>query len=160
MQNATKHPDSPSQTIARGQLAEYDRILAEHAEAEDCGRCESFMELGIQVFQWILKADQDYRRELYANPKVHSEAVEQELESLVRGWLAHGAGLIDWAERNAVRGFQVKHIGEFRRSFEEATAIVASFDETAADRRMTEPLIVLRDEALIEHRNGETSEFV
>jgi hypothetical protein len=160
MHQSAQRSDSPSRTIARGQLAEYDRILADHAEAEDCGRCETYMELGVQVFQWILRADQDYRRELYANPKVHSEAVEKELETLARGWLAHGKGLIAWAERNAARGFQVKHLEDFRRSFEEATAIVESLDDTDASHQMTEPLILLRDQALLEHRNGETSEFV
>jgi hypothetical protein len=160
MHQTAQQSDSPSRTIARGQLAEYERILAEHAEAEDCGRCELYMELGIQVFQWILKADQDYRRELYANPTLHSEAVEKELESLVRGWLTHGAGLIAWAERNVARGFQVKHLEDYRRSFDEATAIVESLDDTDAREQMTEPLILLRDQALLEHRNGETSEFV
>lgn len=160
MSPAVNTADLPSRSIARGQLAEYDRILADHAEAEDCGRCEAYMELGIQVFQWILRADQDYRRELYQNPNAHSEAGEKELESLVRGWLVHGQGLLQWAERFAARGFQVRHLEEFRRSFDEAAAIVASFDETDADRVMPEPLIVLRDQALLDHRHGETSEFV
>jgi hypothetical protein len=160
MSNVANFADSPSRSIARGQLAEYDRILADHAEAVDCGRCEAYMELGIQVLQWILRADQDYRRELYRDPGVHNEAAERELETLVRGWLVHGKSLLAWAEGFATRGFQVHHLEEFRHSFEEATAIVASFDETDADRVLPEPVIVLRDQALVEHRNGETSEFV
>lgn len=152
--------ESPSRTIARGQLAEYDRVMTAHTEAEDCGMCEAFMELGIQVFHWIIKADHDYRRELYEHPEHHSEAAEKELESLMRGWQSRCQGVFDWAERNAARGFQVTHLEEFRRCEEEATAIVESFDETEGDRVMTEPLIILRDQALLEHQNGETSEFV
>jgi hypothetical protein len=72
----------------------------------------------------------------------------------------HGQGLLTRAERFAARGFQVNHLDEFRHSFGEATAIVASFDETDADRVLPEPLVALRDQALAEHRNSETSEFV
>lgn len=154
-----------SRAIARGQLAEYDRILADHAEAEDCGTCESYLELGVQVFHWIIKADQDYRRELYQTPAAHSEAVERELETLMRRWHARCQAMLAWAERQVSRGFQVAHLEEFRHCTDEAAAIVESFDESIGNDEsgkevMPTPLILLRDQALLDHQYGETSEFV
>jgi hypothetical protein len=156
--NGPEAGEMVTRAIARGQLALYDLIMQQHYEAEDCCNCESCMELGNQVFDWIIEADQAYRRNLYAHPENFDEEVEAELEILMRGWQARCQEVIQWAERHAARGFSVTHFTDFRRRCEEATAIVESFDE--GESVMAEPLIVLRDQALLEHRNGETSEFI
>jgi hypothetical protein len=160
MPQPTEQSELASRAIARGQLAEYDRILADHAEAEDCGTCESYLELGIQVFHWIIKADQDYRRELYRDQTTYSETVERELETLMRRWHARSQAMLTWADRQIARGFQLAHLEDFRHCAEEAAAIVNSFDDTSGKHVMLPPLILLRDQALIDHQNGETSEFV
>lgn len=159
MPQPVDRPEFASRAIARGQLAEYDRILADHAEAEDCGTCESYLELGVQVFHWIIKADQDYRRELYQSQAAHSEAVERELETLMRRWHSRCQSMLAWADRQVARGFQVAHLDEFRQCTDEAAAIVESFEE-GGQGAMPPPLILLRDQALLDHQNGETSEFV
>lgn len=160
MSTSVNHLESPSRTIARGQLAEYDRVRNEHAAADDRGMCEAFLELGIQVFHWIIKADHDYRRALYQHPDRHDQAAEQELEALMQGWLASGRGVLEWAEHNAAAGWKSSHLAEFRRCFEEAAAIIDSFDDVERGGVMTDPLILLRDQAHLEHQNGETSEFI
>jgi hypothetical protein len=160
MPQPTHQSEFASREIARGQLAEYDRILADHAEAEDCETCESYLELGVQVFHWIIKADQEYRRELYQDSSTHNEAVEQELESLIRRWHARSQSMLSWAQRHLSRGFQLAHLDEFRQCAEEAAAIVDSFDDASGNQVMPAPLILLRDQALTDHQNGETSEFV
>jgi hypothetical protein len=165
MPHSVKQNEFASHVIARAQLALYDRImsdriLANDAEAEDCATCESYRELGVQVFHWIIKADQDYRRELYRDPATHSEAVERELEALMRRWHARSQAMLTWADRQIARGFQLAHLDDFRHCAEEAAAIVKSFDDTSGTHVMLPPLILLRDQALIDHQNGETSEFV
>jgi hypothetical protein len=155
-----RHPDLPSSSIARGQLAEFDRIVSLQAADDDRALCDDYLQLGIQVFQWILKADQDYRRGLYQNPALHNEATEAELESLLRGWLARGRLLLARADAISDAGRPAAHLAEFRQCCNEATAIVESWDESEDDPPMPEALILLRDQALIDHQNGETSEFV
>jgi hypothetical protein len=147
--------------IARRQADDYDELLMQQSrEACDCHDCQSSMKLGIQVFDWIIDADKSYRKQLYEGKGTYSPVLEGALAGLLRRWYRQSDGMIAWAEHHVSLGFTVAHLAEFKRRCEEARAILKSLDESDNNRIMSEPLIVLRDNALEDHRNGQTAEFV
>src|SRR3972149_435617 len=146
--------------IARNQADEYDEIVVRQSgEACDCRDCEAAIKFGIHLFDWLIDADQRYRSELYEGKLAYDKETEQAIEYLLRRWHQRCDDLVNWANRHVARGFDVVHLAEFQRRCEESTAIIAALDETKADQTMSEPLLLLRDKALEDHRNGQTADF-
>jgi hypothetical protein len=160
MIKSSNQPGALKLTIARRHADEYDNLITQSHEACDCQDCEACIRLGIQVVDWIIEADEGYRRALYDDPKLYDEETEKMLEFLMRRWQQKCETVIQWAQRNVDRGFTVNHFDEFKKRCASATAIVESLDDSPGDRVMSEPLIVLRDQALDDHRNGQTADFI
>jgi hypothetical protein len=146
--------------IARKQLAFYDEVLQQHGEAMLCQDCEACLRLGVQAFESIIEADRAYRRSVNSKPEGFDPEEERKQVAMLRDWHSNSQSVKNWAIHFVERGFSVGSLEEFDRCYEEAAAIIDSFNESRADRTMSEPLIALRDEALESHRNGQTSEFV
>lgn len=147
--------------IARRHGDDYDEVVVQQSEqARDCHDCESALKLGCEVFDWIIEADQRYRRDLYDRKRDHSQKIEDDLAFLIRRWHEKSIGILQWAQRQVDAGFDVAHFSDFQRRWEEAAAIVESLDEGRKDSPMSKPLIALRDQALHEHQHGETAEFI
>jgi hypothetical protein len=145
--------------IARRHADEYDALIKESNEACDCQDCQTCMKLGIQVFDWIIDADQSYRQSLYKGESDYDPQMEGALAYLIRRWCENGEAVVRWAKRHVSLGFDVMHLDQFCQRLEEARAIIRSLNDDGSGRIMSEPLILLRDRALEEHRNGETAEF-
>ena len=88
----------------------------------------------------------------------YTEELEQSLEALAKAWLKP----CDLAERlitaRQERNFEPDNLTEFRYCCKEMRAIV-EFNESWQNESLPPGLAKLRDEALAEHRNGETAEF-
>jgi hypothetical protein len=149
---------------ARQHVAHYreedDKLIAAHREAMDCFDCEAYLQLGIDAFNWLVKADAVIRRAIYRGVYEYDPDVEAALQELFRGWLEPCPNAEKWIMLQEQRGYTVSNVNEFRNCCEEVKAIVKSFDETENDRVMSEPLIRLRDQAVQEHQDGQTAEFV
>jgi hypothetical protein len=128
-------------------------------EAEECVTCEAHLKLGIQAFEWVVDADTEYRRFTYKFPGRYNPAIQELIESLFIAWTGSCEHALKWASKNESLGFDVSHLEDFKRCCIEATAIIESFQDRQSDRIMAGELVTLRDEALAEHRNGETAEF-
>jgi hypothetical protein len=159
MANKSAHPEALKMRIARRRAEEYGNLIRESEEACDCQGCETCMKVGIQVFDWILDADQGFRRDVYEGKYPYDADMEDALEELMRHWYKLSAGAIKWAEKHISLGFDVAYFAEFKQRVEEASAMVEAFDDNGGQRTVSEPLILLRDQALEEHRNGQTAEF-
>jgi hypothetical protein len=147
--------------IARRQADDYDALVMQQSrEACDCHDCESTMKLGIQVFDWIISADRTYRKNLFAGSHPYDAEMEAALAELLRRWHRQCDQVIQWANHHVGLGFDVANLSDFKNRREEASAMIKSLDDGDHDRIMSEPLILLRDQALEEHRNGQTAEFV
>lgn len=103
--------------IARNQMDrfehEIDPIMREVYEAEDCRRCEDFLQKGINVYTWISRADQviafadaegiiDYTPELMDLVK----------ELHVR-WLGPCKRANAWVERVEKKGYMVDNLAKY-----------------------------------------------
>jgi hypothetical protein len=147
--------------IARRQADDYDELVTQQSrEACDCHDCESTMKLGVQVFDWIISADRTYRKDVFAGSGPYDPEMEAALAELLRRWHRQCDRVIQWANHHVGLGFDVANLSDFKTRCEEASAMLKSLDDRENERIMSEPLILLRDKALEEHRDGQTAEFV
>lgn len=147
--------------IARRQADDYDELVMQQSrDACDCHDCESALKLGNQVFDWIISADRTYRKNLFAGSHPYDAEIEAALAELLRRWHRQCENVIQWANHHVGMGFEVAHLSDFKSRCDEASAMLKSLDDCENNRIMSEPLILLRDQALEDHRNGQTAEFV
>jgi len=148
---------------ARNRVSDFEEqskdLMQLHLEAMDCRDCEVFLQLGIDAFRWLIRADEGFRQDVYAE-KV-SDDEYQKIDGILRlafkAWLSTSKPAETWAADQLKRGYQVDNLGEFRECLAEVVAIVESFrdSEDASDA-----VINLQNKAIADYRNGKTSEFV
>jgi hypothetical protein len=136
---------------------ESSALMKAHAEAMDCRDCEAFLQLGIDAFEWLMRADRIYRMDIYRGEGQHDATVENALRALCKAWLEPCAFADRWIEAQRTRGFVIDNLVRFRQCVDEMAAIVEAWD---GDTSLPQPIADLRDAAIIEHRNGETAEFI
>jgi hypothetical protein len=139
---------------------EADDVMAEHQEAMDCRDCEAYLQLGIDAFEWLIRADAAFRRGYANNEMEFDEEVALAFQELARLWLRPSARADNWAMTQIAKGFTIGNLDRFRICCKEMQAIV-EFHETAPEEaQLPTPLASLRDQALTDYANGKTSEFV
>ena len=134
-------------------------LMAAHREAIDCLDCEAFLQLGIDAFAWIMRADQALRVAAADGKIEYDDKLEDGLRALCRAWLKPCPCAQQWIEQQQQRGYNLDNLDPFRNCRDEMRAIVASFDATD-DEKLPGKIAALRDQALSELANGETAEFV
>lgn len=135
-------------------------LIAEHREAMDCRDCEAYLQIGIDAFNWLIRADQSLRRAAAeGNEDAYSPEVAAAFGRHCKAWLASCERASEWIARHRDREYEIENLAALRKCCEEMQAIVDFYD---AERSESLPpqMAVLRDEALAEFRNGETAEFV
>lgn len=130
---------------------ECEELMARHAEAMDCRDCEDFLQLGIDAFRWLGRADVQYRMRVYRGVAEYDAKFEEDLAALYRLWLKPCDYALQWAEKQLRLEYRLDNLEEFKRCVEEAKALIDPNEE------VTDGIAVLRDEAIEEFRAGKTS---
>ena len=126
--------------------------VRDHDEAIDCFDCEAFLQLGIDAFAWIVRADETIRHAVFSGAfEDHSHLVSL----CFQAWLTPVPYANSWIAACLDRGFDVDNLDEFRECERQVRAIVASLDSSD----FPESLRDCRQRAVTEHENGETAEF-
>jgi hypothetical protein len=147
---AKKHVDAYSEESA---------LMADHYEAMDCWDCEAFLQLAIDAFEWLMRADRAYRMSVYRGEREPDAGLEASLERLCEGWLNPCAFAETWVEKRVTKGYRIDNLAEFRQCAREMSAIVEAINDRG-DESLPKGIAVFRNAAIEEHRNGETAEFV
>jgi hypothetical protein len=129
--------------------------MKSHHEAMECLDCDDLLKVGIDAFQWLVRADEVIRSAVYSGMEYDAES-DQILQRLFREWLAPCEWVNQWIAVHQQRGYDLAHLEAFRKCEQEVRSIVKSMDADV----MTDPMRELRDLAIEEHRNGETAEFI
>jgi hypothetical protein len=132
------------------------KLMTQHREAMDCLDCEAFLQVGIDAYTWLVRADETIRKAIYLELAEYDPKTGSCIQELFRAWLNPCSFAHWWIDQQLKRGFQVDNLKEFRECENQVRAIVNSFDSDA----LTDPMRGLRDSAVTEHSNGETAEFV
>lgn len=149
VRNAKQHVQSYAQ--------EFD-VMACHKEAMDCRNCESFLQMGIDAFEWMIRADRAVRMAIYRGDKDFDPDFEVAMSELCKSWLKPCEFAESWIAIQLERGYEIDNLSEFRHCVEEMTAIIEANEEGAES--LPDSIAHLRDAAVEEHRNGQASEFV
>ena len=131
-------------------------LMAAHAEAMDCRDCEAFLQMGIDAFKWLLRADRDHRLAVYRGEAQFSPEFDAELQRLCGRWLVPCDFAEKWIANQLAKDFAIDNLEEFRNCVTEMQAIVNSH---RGKDNLPEQIAVHRDSAIQEYRNGETAEF-
>ena len=137
---------------------ERDSLTARHAEAMDCRNCEAFLQMGIEAFEWIVRADREIRLGIFRGEVAFDAQAEAAIIDLCKKWQGPVNMAEEWIAVQTKRGYDMDNLAEFRNCVKEMTAIIAAAND--GEQVISPPVAKLRDDALEEHRNGQTAEFV
>jgi hypothetical protein len=135
-----------------------DAVIEASRQADDCRDCEDFLQLGIDAFDWLIRADQKIREAIFDGAEGFDPLVEDALRLLCQRWLKPCEHARKWAVIQFNRGYKVDNLDRFNECCEEMQAIVRAHEATTEE--LPAAMEHLRDLALEDHRNGQTSEFV
>ena len=132
-----------------------DEVIERHRKATDCRDCEAFLQLGIDAYEWLIRADQSIRRAVFKGDLEWDADIDTLFKTLFEQWLEPCEWARRWLNTQVERGYDVDNGAQFLECCEQVEAIVESFEEAP-------PVAIakLQDDALAEYRNGETAEFV
>lgn len=134
-----------------------DEVQRRHAEALECRDCEDYLKLGIDAFDWLIRADIAIREAVCKKEAEFEPEVDDALEAMMRNWLMTSEIASKWIELQLKRGYRVEGLERFRVCEKEVRAIVRFFDE---GEELPSRMADLCSRAIEEHENGETAEFV
>ena len=138
---------------------ESEVLMQAHQEAMNCRDCEAFLQLGIDAFRWIIRADRVIRKAVYKGVTEYDSDLDDQIAFLCREWLAPCEFAEKWVAKQLEREYQLENLVEFRKCCEEMQAIVEAQGQSDGEPLPT-AMIELRDKAIDEYLNGQTSEFV
>ena len=102
--------------LAEKHIEEYrdrDAIISPHHEAMECRDCEDFLELGIEAYKWLRRADRMLRQAAVKGIDVSAEATDA-LATLYRCWLIPCSHAEERIKQQEDRGFVPRNAEAFR----------------------------------------------
>jgi hypothetical protein len=133
-------------------------LMQRHTEAIDCLNCEAFLQMGIDAFDWIIRADRVIRLAIYRGDREFDPTTEAALHELCKNWLLPCKFAESWIAIQQQRGYEISNLSQFRDSVAEMTAIVEANQGGA--EVLSGAMARLRDQAVKEQRDGQTAEFI
>lgn len=111
--------------------------------------CESYLQLGIDAFHWLMRADEHYRKAVFTEQLAYDSA----FDALCVAWLKPTADAENWLTSLEARGLAPPNVAEFRECVIEMRALLAESNEVAGE------MAVLRDQATEDYNAGKTDEW-
>ncbi|HZZ28678.1 MAG TPA: hypothetical protein VFE46_11805 [Pirellulales bacterium] len=135
-------------------------VMQRHREAMECWDCDSFLQVGIDAFEWLIRADICFKkaeRDGRFN-SAKAEDLDETVQSLCKGWLETANAIQVWIDLQKRRGYHLESLGRFLKCKDEIQAIV-EFNEVSNSLELPDKLEAACDQAISEHKNGQTAEF-
>jgi len=124
--------DSLAYRTARSQVhafkSEGDEIMARHYEANDCVDCESYLQLGIDAYNWLRRARMRIQEATSQGKAEPSSEADDAIEVLYRLWLQPVEIANKRIEIQINNGFEVSNLNEFRECERAVRIIVKDFE--------------------------------
>lgn len=139
-------------------FADESELMREHVQAMDCRDCEAYLQIGIDAFEWLIRADENFRAIVFSEKAEYDPRIDQAIQSLFRAWLPPCEFANQWIDSQLQSGYHPDNLAKFRECERQVRSIVRSLDQDSDE--MTDEMRSLRDAALREHLHGETAEFV
>lgn len=127
--------------------------MAKHKQAMECLDCESFLQLGIDAFNWLNRADEQIRYSILKGKMEHDPQVDEAIQVLFEAWMVPCKIAHEMVKLQRERNFKLDNLDEFLRVEANVKAILKD------NRKLTAPIAALRDQAIEQHSKGQTSEW-
>ena len=156
--------DNLSVRTAQWQVQNYQQecadLLAKYRGASPDDDIEAFLQLGIESFHWLMRADRAARAQAARAEISDWSSTEADLRALCRHWSEASEFAGGWILQQGAEPVAA-NLKRFRECVAEMDAIAKfeSHRDAAHAETLTSPAVHLRDEALREYQNGETAEF-
>ena len=128
-------------------------LIGRHVSAMECRDCEDFLQLGIDAFNWMIRADEQFREAIFDGRIEYDAETDESLSLLFRTWLKPSSYAEKWAAEQTERGFTLEKIAQFRQCVTEVRAIVQNANSIGGE------MAKIRDAAIASHRKGETIDW-
>lgn len=115
--------------------------------------CESYLQLGIDAFHWLMRADEHYRKAVFSKQLAYDPAFDAAFDHLCVEWLKPTDAAEAWLSSLAARSLSPPNAGEFQECVTEMRALLAE------SRAVKGELAALRDNAIESYRAGDTDEW-
>ena len=135
---------------------EENDLLAAHHDAMDCLNCEAFLQMGIDSFEWVMRADRAIRAANHDHETF--ESLDRAIHVLCKNWLVPCQHAEAWVKKQLDQGYTIDNLDAFRERCEEMRAIV-KFRESTGGETLPDAMIPLRDDALKAFQDGKTAEI-
>lgn len=133
-------------------FSDESNIIEQSNQALECRDCEDFLQLGIDAFRWLNRADESIRLAVFAGYP-HNEAADNALAALYKAWLDPCVPAERWIAIQEERGYHIDNLTEFRNCVAEVEALVRD------SRHVGGELAKARDRAIASQKAGETDDW-
>lgn len=113
-----------AQRRVRDYTDEADSVIAHHFQAEDCWKCQEFIQKGISAYKWLRRAEEFMREADYQGIQEYTTAAQDAVEAMYRAWLCPCEFAEQWIKSNIERGFHLDNLVEFREICEEVQDVI------------------------------------
>jgi hypothetical protein len=146
-----------AEKLVQSYAHEWRDLVAQQTSVADSRNGEALLQMGIDAFEWLLRADRAMRSAICGGQTLFDPEFETALRGLCQGWLETGQRANQWIAKQPQLSREVDNLAKFHHCLEEMAAIL---EADHANDTLSAPLADLRDRAVDEQRHGTTAEFI
>ena len=117
---------------------EVDNLIAEHNNAMEACDCDLWLEIGINAFEWITRAEGTLRKAIYNGHEIETlneETLSEALDVLYSSWMEPCAKTQKWMQVHEERGYKLENSSKFLECYESALEIIEQREWAANARK-------------------------
>lgn len=128
---------------------------SDHKDAMQCHDLQEWLAILISTYDLVVRLDERWRHAVFEKLEVHDPAVDREISDLFTRW-KHAATIMERRIRDfETKQFDVDHAAALRKRLHEVTSLLTPDREFFTGQA----LVDLRDDAIDQHRRGQTIEY-
>jgi hypothetical protein len=140
--------------IAEKHLAAFateSQLLVANRATVNPADCEAIVQLGLDAFQWLMRADRAYRIAMFRGQIEHNPELEKALHQDCSTWLEHASSTWRELQSGHAKELPLDNREALIRQIEEMTAILDASQPTGVREELPPQMVPLRDAAVAEH---------
>jgi hypothetical protein len=102
--------------------------MQEHEAAMNCRDCEDFLDLGIQSFNWLRRAEEELWSTIYTGQRGSDPSITERFDRLYHTWMMPVALAEKWIAFQQSNGYEPDNLHEFRGVCQQVRDIVENRD--------------------------------
>ncbi len=105
-------------------FARTSKLMQAHREAMDCRNCEDFLQLGVDAYEWLKRAEEALRENLYKGRRRNDPKLSEAFDMMYNTWLWPVEFADEWIAKQIHKGYIPDNLENFRKACDEVRDIV------------------------------------